>query len=191
MVTSANQLAKSGKFGDLRRRIIFLLLALATTGVFIVGTQQVVRSGWQGYAKPLVADYVDRLAAEIGSPPDLSRAQAIVQRLPLSVRIEGPAVNWDSHLAQRHGHGSDPWDPEHAGGTGVLSRTTADGHRIVFGAGDPAAARPPRVFGWLSLAVLLLYFRKEIPAAYDPGQLKPPSAAIRDLATFRTGWCCC
>jgi preprotein translocase subunit SecY len=28
VATSANQLAKSGKFGDLRRRIIFLLLAL-------------------------------------------------------------------------------------------------------------------------------------------------------------------
>ena len=28
MATSATQLAKSGKFGDLRRRIIFLLLAL-------------------------------------------------------------------------------------------------------------------------------------------------------------------
>lgn len=28
MVTSANQLAKSGKFGDLRRRVVFLLLAL-------------------------------------------------------------------------------------------------------------------------------------------------------------------
>ena len=28
MVTSANQLAKSGKFGDLRRRLVFLLLAL-------------------------------------------------------------------------------------------------------------------------------------------------------------------
>ena len=28
MATSANQLAKSGKFGDLRRRIIFLVLAL-------------------------------------------------------------------------------------------------------------------------------------------------------------------
>ena len=28
MVTSANQIAKSGKFGDLRRRIVFLLLAL-------------------------------------------------------------------------------------------------------------------------------------------------------------------
>ena len=28
MATTANQLAKSGKFGDLRRRIIFLVLAL-------------------------------------------------------------------------------------------------------------------------------------------------------------------
>ena len=28
MATNANQLAKSGKFGDLRRRLTFLLLAL-------------------------------------------------------------------------------------------------------------------------------------------------------------------
>jgi len=28
LATSANQLAKSGKFGDLRRRLVFLLLAL-------------------------------------------------------------------------------------------------------------------------------------------------------------------
>ena len=35
MATSANQLAKSGKFGDLRRRIIFLLMALV---VYRIGT---------------------------------------------------------------------------------------------------------------------------------------------------------
>ncbi len=35
MATSANQLAKSGKFGDLRRRIVFLLLALV---VYRIGT---------------------------------------------------------------------------------------------------------------------------------------------------------
>lgn len=35
MVTSANQLAKGGKFGDLRRRIVFLLLALV---VYRIGT---------------------------------------------------------------------------------------------------------------------------------------------------------
>lgn len=39
-----------------------------------------------------------------------------------------------------------------------------------------------------SLAMLLLYFRRSIPAGYDAGQLKPPGAAIRDPATFRAGW---
>lgn len=39
-----------------------------------------------------------------------------------------------------------------------------------------------------SLAVLMLYFRRSIPASYDVGQLKPPGAAIRDPATFRAGW---
>ena len=39
-----------------------------------------------------------------------------------------------------------------------------------------------------TLAVLMLYFRKSIPARYDAGQLKQPVAAIRDAGTFRAGW---
>ena len=39
-----------------------------------------------------------------------------------------------------------------------------------------------------SLIVLMLYFRRAIPATYDVAQLKAPSAAIKDLATFRAGW---
>jgi len=39
-----------------------------------------------------------------------------------------------------------------------------------------------------SLIVLILYFRRSIPATYDAKQLKAPSAAIKDLATFRAGW---
>ena len=39
-----------------------------------------------------------------------------------------------------------------------------------------------------SLVVLVLYFRRSIPASYDVTQLKPPSAAIKDRATFRAGW---
>lgn len=39
-----------------------------------------------------------------------------------------------------------------------------------------------------TLAVLMLYFRKSIPARYDAGQLKPPAAAIRDAGAFRAGW---
>ncbi len=39
-----------------------------------------------------------------------------------------------------------------------------------------------------SLGVLYLYFRRDLPIAYDMAQLKSPAAAIRDRATFRAGW---
>jgi len=52
--------------------------------------------------RPLLADYLDRLAAELGSPPDPARAQALVHRLPLTIRIDGPQVQWDSAPASRH-----------------------------------------------------------------------------------------
>lgn len=39
-----------------------------------------------------------------------------------------------------------------------------------------------------SLVVLMLYFRRDIPATYDVAQLKNPVEAIRDPATFRAGW---
>ena len=58
--------------------IVFMLLALAVTGVFVIGAKKMFTAGWQSYAKPLVADYVDKLALEIGSPPSLDRARAIV-----------------------------------------------------------------------------------------------------------------
>lgn len=135
---------------------LFLLLAAASTGVFIVGTQQVVRGAWLGYARPLSADYVDRLAAEIGSPPDAARARALAERLPISVRIDGPQVQFDSMAGRRRdAWRTQPWDPDHASFGSLLTRTTADGHRIVFGPGEPAGHRAPRIFGWVSLAVLM------------------------------------
>ncbi|MGB6007784.1 arsenic transporter [Castellaniella sp.] len=39
-----------------------------------------------------------------------------------------------------------------------------------------------------SLCVLLLFYRRDIPASYNITQLKHPSVAIKDLATFRAGW---
>ncbi|MGJ7489562.1 arsenic transporter [Variovorax sp. ZT4R33] len=39
-----------------------------------------------------------------------------------------------------------------------------------------------------SLVVLMLYFRRGIPATYNVAQLKAPVAAIKDLGTFRAGW---
>ncbi|HDS1153449.1 TPA: arsenic transporter [Pluralibacter gergoviae] len=39
-----------------------------------------------------------------------------------------------------------------------------------------------------TLAMLHLFFRRDIPAAYDAALLKTPSSAIKDPATFRAGW---
>jgi arsenical pump membrane protein len=39
-----------------------------------------------------------------------------------------------------------------------------------------------------TLAALVWFFRKDIPADYDLAQLKCPNEAIRDRATFVTGW---
>lgn len=39
-----------------------------------------------------------------------------------------------------------------------------------------------------TLGVLLWYFRQDIPARFDPGQLDDPRRAIHDRATFIAGW---
>lgn len=39
-----------------------------------------------------------------------------------------------------------------------------------------------------TLAVLMWHFRRDIPARYALSELKPPSTAIRDKATFNAGW---
>ncbi|WP_249728854.1 hypothetical protein [Acidovorax sp. CCYZU-2555] len=81
----------------MRLVLLFLVLALAMTVTFIGGMQSAFSVGWSDAARPLLADYVDRLLTEIGSPPSVERAQAIVQRLPIMMRIEGPQVQWTSH----------------------------------------------------------------------------------------------
>ncbi len=135
--------------------LLFLLLALATTATFLAGMQRALSGGWSGVVRPLVVDYVDRLAAEMGSPPDVARAQALVQRLPLSVRIEGPAVQFDSHPQRRAWHRAPDRDGDDDG-RWLLQRQTVDGHRITFGLGDRGWASQPRTIGWFTLAMLLL-----------------------------------
>jgi len=133
--------------------IVFILLALASTAVFLFGMKRVVQTGWQDYAKPMVADYVDKLAAEIGSPPDVARAQAIVARLPVTVRIDGPQVHYDSHPGYQRRWSDD--DPRYGRESWGLVRNTADGHRITFGLTGPLHGDQPRLFGWATLAALL------------------------------------
>ena len=77
---------------SLRVRLValFVMLALAMAAVFVGGMQYALSIGWRDAARPLVMDYVDKLAADIGNPPSVERAQALVDRLPLRVTISGP-----------------------------------------------------------------------------------------------------
>lgn len=135
--------------------VMFLLLAFALSGTFLFGMQKVVGMGWREAARPLVTDYVDRLVAEIGSPPSIERARALTERLPIAIRIDGPRVHWESRAedaqpGRRRRPG--PWNRDE----GLLVRTTADGHRIAFGLNVQAWRDRPRAWGWVTLVVLLL-----------------------------------
>ncbi|MBX3607863.1 MAG: HAMP domain-containing histidine kinase [Piscinibacter sp.] len=150
--------------------LMFLLLALAVAATFVIGAQSMLRGGWQGYAVPLTADYVDRLAAEIGTPPDLARAQALAQRLPLRIRIDGPVLHWDSQPQPERrfgrpgpdGHDASPWHP---------ARTLADGHRIAFSLAELGPQARTRHAGWVTLTALLLL--TALAYAYTRHLLRP------------------
>jgi arsenical pump membrane protein len=70
----------------------------------------------------------------------------------------------------------------------LVNIVSADFFRIGFNAYAAVMVPVTLVSILASLAALGLYFRKSIPARYDLAQLRTPSDAIRDPATFRAGW---
>lgn len=153
----------------LRLVVVFLLLAVAMTGVFVVGAQKAFTLGWKEAARPVVMDYVDHLAKDVtggGSTPQVALAQALTNRLPLTVYIDGPSVHWESHPGQSvpywirdrwDGQKGEPQTGDWGGGQdwqNILKRTTADGHTIVFGIDETSFQRRSRSFG-VAIAALL------------------------------------
>ena len=103
--------------------------------IFIGGMQRALSTGWRQAVAPLLADYVDRLAGEIGTPPSIERARAITERLPVAVRIDGPLVRWASIDFAYAGDWDGSTDGRHDHNPRMLERRTADGHRVEFGLG--------------------------------------------------------
>jgi signal transduction histidine kinase len=143
--------------------LVFLLLAFGLAAIFLSGMQKALAVGWRDAARPLLMDYVDRLAAEVaeGGTPQVARAQALVQRLPIQLSIAGPQVNWSSHpertdaeaLRGNHrawGRGEVPtWGS-------AFQRRTADGHTLRFGLDAEALAHRPALLGSTLTALLFL-----------------------------------
>lgn len=146
----------------LRLVLVFLVLAFATVLVATLAAQKAFTAGWRDAGRPLVRDYIDRLAAEIvpdpAQPPRIDRAEALAARLPVRIDIEGPVVNWHSRSpGLEAGSPAPAWarrDARHPLADWSL-RTTADGHRLRFGVQGPEPeGRPAVILG--ALAVLLL-----------------------------------
>jgi signal transduction histidine kinase len=143
---------------SLRVRLVlmFVMLALVMAAVFMGGMKKSFSTGWAEAAKPMLTDYTDRLVAEIGTPPDVARAQALVNRLPITIRIVGPTVNWDSNPGGANGRGGWMHDRDDVfGGDKWFIRSTADGHRVIFGWSPKLWELAPRVIGWATLGLLL------------------------------------
>ena len=70
----------------------------------------------------------------------------------------------------------------------LVNIVSADFFNIGFS--DYAAVMIPVNFVAIlsALGALLLYFHRSIPERYDASMLKQPNEAVRDAATFRTGW---
>lgn len=154
----------------LRMVLVFLLLATAMTFIFVTGAQKAFSVGWRDAARPLLMDYVDQLTRECtgaSGTPSIERAQAIIGRLPLTVTIQGPTVNWSSHpnqtppdwLQDKVDHGAASRGRQGDRGVDwqqVLQRTTADGHVLTFGINGEAFERKPRMIGYALVSLLVL-----------------------------------
>lgn len=136
--------------------LVFVLLALTSTFVVMGGVRAMLGQGWDAWVQPLTADYVDRLTAELGNPPSIEKARALTQRLPISVAIRGPQVNWSSRQELSGNEGFDPWRMRPGSLARLFSRHSADGHEIRMGLAPSGMLRHPDHKGWWMLAVLLL-----------------------------------
>ena len=70
----------------------------------------------------------------------------------------------------------------------LVNIVSADFFNIGFGTYAAVMVPVNLVSVLASLVVLVLYFRRHIPASYALAQLRAPAEAIRDSATFRAGW---
>lgn len=80
-------------------RLLAIFVVLAT--VFIYGVTQALSYVYRADdMRELVSSHlslhVDYVLADIGDPPRIERAQAIVKRVPVDIRLDGPDLNWTS-----------------------------------------------------------------------------------------------
>ena len=172
-----------------RMVLVFVLLAALSSLILIGGVRQLLDQGWRSWVQPLMSDYVDRVVLNLGSPPQIERARALTQRLPLEVAIRGPVVNWSSQQDRSDGAlGSpnfDPWQSRHNAWAEQLSRRSADGHEVRIGLSRLAWNQHPSRKAWWMLGGLLLV--TALAYASVRWMLRPLQAMAQGAEAFGRG----
>jgi len=78
-----------------------LALFLATSIIYVLASRYAVELVYDSdYLRQVVGAHIslhaDYVVTDIGNPPDVRRAQDIVNRIPVDIRIEGPDLDWSS-----------------------------------------------------------------------------------------------
>lgn len=83
---------------SLSHRLVWIFLGTAVLLVVLVGGAMSLafKSGFEEHLRPHLVRYLEYLQADLGSPPDLQRAEALTQRLPVEVHIFRPGETWSS-----------------------------------------------------------------------------------------------
>jgi len=86
------------KYQSLIFRILlyFVISAIAVALVLGWNFANRIKPRFENEVLPNLAQYIQYLVADVGSPPDLAKAGSLADKLPFELRIEGPGVNWAS-----------------------------------------------------------------------------------------------
>ena len=74
----------------------FMISMLAVAIILAVSFAQRLKPHFQNEILPNVERYIDYIIEDIGSPPNLSIAAQLADKLPFEIRIEGKAIAWAS-----------------------------------------------------------------------------------------------
>ncbi len=88
----------SDKYQSLVFKILlyFVVSALAIAMILSWNFASRIKPRFDNEVLPNLSQYIQYLVSDIGTPPDIQKAQALANRLPFELRIEGPDLIWSS-----------------------------------------------------------------------------------------------
>jgi len=149
----------------LRMMLLFLITAFAISFILHLTLGLALKNQFETNLMPHILQYQHYIRKEIGTPPNISRATAIAERIPVDIYIHGPRINWSStgalfdpskiqfrqHKKRRFQHGE--WNGR------IFLRSPSGAHTVYLGFQRRPGQRPGRpIFILAILAVVGVLF---------------------------------